>query len=144
MSLYWNATAHSHSISLSRIMGRREAMPSSLLDSQIVCFPIKEWSLTQGEWPCGIHLKACSMIGESCTDSLPTLNNKNKIYGEICYPCIPVQSCSVNFEKIGVGCLWKLIWVLIACASYLHWSKKWQPTRGFFPGKFHGQKSLAG
>ena len=24
------------------------------------------------------------------------------------------------------------------------WSKKWQPTPGFLPGKFHGQRSLAG
>ena len=24
------------------------------------------------------------------------------------------------------------------------WSKKWQPTPVFLPGKFHGQRSLAG
>ena len=24
------------------------------------------------------------------------------------------------------------------------WSRKWQPTPVFFPGKFHGQRSLAG
>ena len=24
------------------------------------------------------------------------------------------------------------------------WSRKWQPTPGFWPGKFHGQRSLAG
>ena len=24
------------------------------------------------------------------------------------------------------------------------WSRKWQPTPVFLPGKFHGQKSLAG
>jgi len=24
------------------------------------------------------------------------------------------------------------------------WRRKWQPTPGFFPGKFHGQKSLVG
>jgi len=24
------------------------------------------------------------------------------------------------------------------------WRKKWQPTPGFLPGKFHGQRSLAG
>ena len=25
-----------------------------------------------------------------------------------------------------------------------HWRKKWQPTPAFFPGKSHGQRSLAG
>jgi len=24
------------------------------------------------------------------------------------------------------------------------WSRKWQPTRVFLPGKFHGQRSLVG
>ena len=24
------------------------------------------------------------------------------------------------------------------------WSRKWQPTEVFLPGKFHGQRSLAG
>ena len=24
------------------------------------------------------------------------------------------------------------------------WSRKWQPTRVFLPGEFHGQRSLAG
>ena len=24
------------------------------------------------------------------------------------------------------------------------WSRKWQPTQAFLPGKFHGQSSLAG
>ena len=24
------------------------------------------------------------------------------------------------------------------------WSRKWQPASGFLPGKFHGQRSLAG
>ena len=28
--------------------------------------------------------------------------------------------------------------------DYNCWSRKWQPTLVFFPGKFHGQKSLAG
>ena len=26
----------------------------------------------------------------------------------------------------------------------IHWRRKWQPTPVFLPGKFHGQKSLAG
>ena len=26
----------------------------------------------------------------------------------------------------------------------VHWSRKWQPTLVFLPGKFHGQKSLEG
>ena len=25
-----------------------------------------------------------------------------------------------------------------------HWSRKWQPTPVFLPGKFHGQRSLVG
>ena len=24
----------------------------------------------------------------------------------------------------------------------IHWSRKWQPTPGFLPGKFHGQRSM--
>ena len=26
----------------------------------------------------------------------------------------------------------------------IHWSKKWQPTPIFLPGKFHGQRNPAG
>ena len=29
-------------------------------------------------------------------------------------------------------------WIMIS------WRRKWQPTPGFLPGKFHGQRSLAG
>ena len=29
-------------------------------------------------------------------------------------------------------------------ARKIPWSRKWQPTPVFLPGKFHGQRSLAG
>ena len=28
--------------------------------------------------------------------------------------------------------------------TFVHWRRKWQPTPVFLPGKFHGQRSLAG
>ena len=31
-----------------------------------------------------------------------------------------------------------------ATGSKISWRKKWQPTAVFLPGKFHGQRSLAG
>ena len=30
------------------------------------------------------------------------------------------------------------------CVKKSPWRRKWQPTPGFFPGKFHGQRSLTG
>ena len=30
------------------------------------------------------------------------------------------------------------------CRYELKWGRKWQPTPVFLPGKFHGQRSLAG
>ena len=30
------------------------------------------------------------------------------------------------------------------CIKKIPWSKKWQPTSVFVPGKFHGQRRLAG
>ena len=31
-----------------------------------------------------------------------------------------------------------------AAGSKISWGKKWQPTAVFLPGKFHGQRNLAG
>ena len=33
---------------------------------------------------------------------------------------------------------------LITPAPFMHWRRKWQPTPVFLPGKFHGQRNLAG
>ena len=30
------------------------------------------------------------------------------------------------------------------CIRKIPWRMKWQPTPGFLPGEFHGQRSLAG
>jgi len=39
----------------------------------------------------------------------------------------------------GTQEMWVHPWV-----AKIPWSRKWQPTTVFLPGKFHGQKSLLG
>ena len=36
-------------------------------------------------------------------------------------------------------------WVTsLSLFTFIYWRRKWQPTQVFLPGKFHGQRSLAG
>ena len=36
------------------------------------------------------------------------------------------------------------LWIFSPWIGKIPWRRKWQPTPGFLPGKFHGQGSLAG
>ena len=46
-----------------------------------------------------------------------------------------------SMGSLGVGGNWATsLWLF----TFMHWSRKWQPTPVFLPGESHGQRSLVG
>ena len=71
-----------------------------------------------------------------------------------CFPWLNWRGLTKDLERPFQLILNLDLWIkvcgpdlrLFSSYALLHdlWRRKWQPTPGFFPGKFHGQKSLVG
>ena len=57
------------------------------------------------------------------------------------YVCVSVSVCD---EAVLVYLSYPYEIVLEIVLVTTHWSRKWQPTPIFLPGKFHGQRNLVG
>ena len=71
--------------------------------------------------------------------SLNYLAKKNKLGRLMAFQtAIMVKNPPANAGDIRKIC------GLDLCVRKIPWRRKWQPTPVFLPGKFHGQRSLAG
>ena len=100
--------------------------------------PITSWEIEGKQWQtlflggskvtangdCSHEIKRCLLLGRKVMTNLDSILKSRD-------STLPTKVCLVKamvFPVVTYGC----------------WRRKWQPISVFLPGKFHGQRSLAG
>ena len=120
------------------------------------CCSFPPWAIGSFQWKW--HNRKSALVAANPTES--SLCNSHRqflIQHSLLLPSPLTRrpSAQIPFPNAVDPLLWKVppgllpqslfyIQFIVVRPSQTSWSRKWQPTPVFLPGKFHGQRSLAG